>query len=77
MLTLKLSAKCKTLEELIAFLDQASRMISAGCKCSTRNSEGAAAFGFEINYDDKTDSWVTFSELTEGVALEFDNLSSS
>ena len=49
-------------------------MISAGHKCATRDSEGAAAFGFEINYDDKTDSWVTFSKLTEGVALEFDKL---
>jgi hypothetical protein len=74
MLTLKFSAKCKTLEELIATLDRASRMISAGHKCATRDSEGAAAFGFEINYDDETDSWVTFSELTEGVALEFDKL---
>jgi hypothetical protein len=74
MLTLKLSAKCKTLEELIATLDRASRMISTGCKCATRGSEGAAAFSFEINYDDETDSWVTFSELTEGVALEFDKL---
>jgi hypothetical protein len=74
MLTLKLSAKCKTLEELIATLDRASRMISTGCKCSTRGSEGVAAFGFEINYDDETDSWVTFSELTEQVALEFNKL---
>jgi hypothetical protein len=74
MLTLKLSAKCKTLGELIATLNRASRMISAGCKCATRDSEGAAAFGFEINYDDETDSWVTSSELTEGVALEFDKL---
>ncbi len=54
MLTLKLSAKCKTLEDLIAVLNRASDMISAGCKCTTRNSEGTAAFGFEVNYDDTT-----------------------
>jgi hypothetical protein len=74
MLTLKLSAKCKTLGELIAALDRVRWMISAGCKCATRDSEGAAAFGFEINYDDETDSWVTSSKLAEGVALEFDKL---
>lgn len=74
MLTLKLSAKCKTLEDLIAVLNRASDMISAGCKCTTRDSEGTAAFGFEVNYDDKTDSWVSFSKLAEGVALKFDKL---
>ena len=77
MLTLKLSAKCKTLEDLIAVLNRASDMISAGCECTTRDSEGTAAFGFEVNYDDRddrTDSWVTFSKLAEGVALEFDKL---
>jgi hypothetical protein len=49
-------------------------MISAGGRCAIRDSTGAAAFGFEINYYDDTDPWVTFSELTEGVALEFDKL---
>jgi len=49
-------------------------MIGAGCKCTTRDSEGTAAFGFEVNYDDKTDSWVAFSKLAEGVALKFDKL---
>jgi hypothetical protein len=74
MLTLKLSAKCKTLEDLVAVLDRASGMIGAGCKCTTRDSEGTAAFGFEINYDDKTGAWVTFSKLSKGVALKFDEL---
>lgn len=49
-------------------------MISTGGKCATRDSTGAAAFGFEINYDGDIDPWVTFSELAEGVALEFDKL---
>jgi hypothetical protein len=74
MLTLKLSAKCETLEDLIAVLNRASDMISVGCKCTTRDSEGTAAFGFKVNYDDETDSWVTFSNLAEGVASKFDQL---
>jgi len=73
MLALKLSAKCKTLEELIATLDRASTMISMGCKLTTRNNEGTAAFGFEVNYDDETE-WVTSDELEKTVALEFDKL---
>ena len=72
--TLKLSAKCNTISELITVLSRASKMISAGGRCAIRDSTGAAAFGFEINYYDDTDPWVTFSELTEGVALEFDKL---
>jgi hypothetical protein len=74
MLTLKLSAKCETRENLVAVLDRASSMISAGCVCATRESEGTAAFGFEVNYGDKTDSWVSFSRLIEGIALKFDEL---
>jgi hypothetical protein len=70
-LSLKLSVKCQTLEELVAVLDKASRMISAGCKCSTLDYEGAAAFGFEITYDDQSGSWFTYDELANGVAFKF------
>jgi hypothetical protein len=74
MFTLKLSAKCETLEDLIAVLNRSGNMISAGCKCATKDSEGTAAFGFEVNYGDKNSSWVSFSKLAEGVALKFDEL---
>jgi hypothetical protein len=48
MFAFKLSAKCNTIEELVAVLDRVSKMTGAGCKFSNRNDHGAAAFGFEI-----------------------------
>ena len=74
MFAFKLSAKCNTIEELVAVLDRVRKMTGAGCKFSSRNDHGAAAFGFEITYDDQTESWVTYDELAKTVALEFDRI---
>ena len=74
MFAFKLSSKCNTIEELVAVLDRAGKMIGAGCKFSNRNDHGTAAFGFEITYDDQEKSWVTYGELAQSVAVEFDKI---